>query len=115
MRDCSPSKSIFVAAAGAAAAATKIDFDGLQSRIVSVAGVPERQYSLLKAGAGGTVYFLEASAGAPPGAGGTLQRFKLTERKATAFATGVADYAVSADGKKLVDRAAAPPAPPAAP
>jgi len=102
-------------AAGAAAAATKIDFDGLQSRIVSVAGVPERQYSLLKAGAGGTVYFLEASAGAPPGAGGTLQRFKLTERKATAFATGVADYAVSADGKKLVYRAAAPPAPPAAP
>ncbi|HXJ70079.1 MAG TPA: PDZ domain-containing protein, partial [Verrucomicrobiae bacterium] len=102
-------------AAGAAAAATKIDFDGLQSRIVSVAGVPERQYSLLKAGAGGTVYFLEASAGAPPGAGGTLQRFKLTERKATAFATGVADYAVSADGKKLVYRAASPPAPPPTP
>ena len=102
-------------ATAAAPSATKIDFDGLQSRIVSVGGIPERQYSLLKSGVAGTVYFLEAASGAPPGSGGTLQRFKLSERKATAFATGVADYAVSADGKKLVYRAAAPPAPPPAP
>ena len=102
-------------ATAAAPSATKIDFDGLQSRIVSVGGIPERQYSLLKSGVAGTVYFLEAASGAPPGSGGTLQRFKLSERKATAFATGVADYAVSADGKKLVYRAATPPAPPPAP
>ena len=102
-------------ATAAAPSATRIDFDGLQSRIVSVGGIPERQYSLLKSGVAGTVYFLEAASGAPPGSGGTLQRFKLSERKATAFATGVADYAVSADGKKLVYRAAAPPAPPPAP
>ncbi len=35
---------------------------GLQQRIISVPGVPERQYSQLKAGAAGTVYYLEAAA-----------------------------------------------------
>ena len=33
-----------------------IDFEGLQQRIVSVTGVPERQYSDLRAGADGTVF-----------------------------------------------------------
>ena len=42
----------------------QIDFDGLQQRIIPVPGVPERQYSQLKAGVAGTVYYLEAPAGA---------------------------------------------------
>jgi tricorn protease len=100
---------------GAAATPTRIDFDGLQSRVVSVPGVPERRYALLKSGVAGTVFFLEVAPGSPPGSGGTLQRFKLSERKAAEFAKEVGDYAVSADGKKLVYRAAAPPAPPPAP
>src|SRR5215471_20946736 len=40
-----------------------IDFDGLEHRILSVPGIPDRQYSNLKAGAAGMVYFLEAPAG----------------------------------------------------
>ena len=99
----------------AAAVSGRIDFDGLQSRVVSVPGVPERQYSLLKSGLAGTVFYLETAAGAPPGSGAQLQRYKLSERKATPFANEVADYAVSADGRKLVFRVAAPPAPPPAP
>jgi len=92
-----------------------IDFDGLQSRIVSVPGVPERQYALLKAGGPGTVFYLEAaSGGRQAGLSGTLTRFKLADRKAAPFANDVADYAVSADGKKLVYRVAAPAAPPGA-
>ena len=39
----------------------QIDFDGLQQRILNVANVPERQYSSLKAGVAGTVYYLEAT------------------------------------------------------
>ena len=38
----------------------QIDFDGLQQRIVSVPGVPERQYSDLQAGVDGQVFYLEA-------------------------------------------------------
>ena len=86
-----------------------IDFDGLQQRIVSVTGVPERQYSDLRAGADGTVFFLEASS--PRGQEGTagprgneLWRYRLSDRKAASFVTGVAAYDVSADGHKLVYR-----------
>ncbi len=83
----------------------QIDFAGLQQRVVSVPGVPERQYSMLKAGAAGTVFYLEAPDG--PGAGGaTLHRYRLSDRKSAPFAQGVGAYDVSADGKKLVYRAA---------
>ena len=59
--------------------------------------------SQLKAGAAGTVFFLEAprAAGAR---GNTLHRYRLSERKADVFLNNVAEYAVSADGKKLVYR-----------
>jgi len=80
-----------------------IDFDGLNKRIVSIPGVPERQYSSLEAGADGTVFYLEASG--TGGTGNTLHRYRLSERKAAPFANSVAAFAVSADGKKLVYRA----------
>jgi tricorn protease len=85
--------------------AVQIDFDGLQQRILSIPGVPERQYSQLRPGASGTVFYLEAPAGAGQGGGATLQRYRLSDRKAAPFAAGVAAYAVSADGKKLLYRA----------
>jgi tricorn protease len=89
----------------------QIDFDGLQQRIIAVATIPERQYSQLRAGAAGTVYYLEAGAagrgrgtpGGPP-AGSELYRYRLSDRRATLFVSGVADYVVSADGHKLLYR-----------
>jgi tricorn protease len=86
----------------------QIDFDGLQQRILSIQGVPERQYSDLKAGVAGTVYYLEAAAGGGgrggAGGGSTLQRYRLSDRRAAQFMTGVAEYDVSADGHKLLYR-----------
>jgi tricorn protease len=89
----------------------QIDFDGLQQRIIAVPGIPERQYSQLRAGVAGTVYYLEAAAGGGGGRGGgfggggsTLQRFRLSDRRAAPFVTGVADYDISADGHKLLYR-----------
>ncbi len=101
------------AARGPAAPVTvQIDFDGLQQRIISVPGVPERQYSQLRSGVAGTVYYVEAGAGgggrgggAGGGGGNTLQRYRLSDRRAAPFVTGVADYDVSADGHKMVYRA----------
>ncbi len=86
----------------------QIDFDGLAKRIISVPGVPARQYSSLSSGADGTVFYLEAGrAGQPgPGAGNDLIRYRLSDRKAAPFVSGVAAYNVSADGRKLVYRAA---------
>src|SRR5215203_5965069 len=91
-----------------------IDFDRLQSRILPVTAVPSRQYSQLKAGAAGTVFFLEtpAAAGAR---GNVLHRFRLSDRRPDQFQSAVAEYAVSADGKKLVYRTAPPAGNPNAP
>jgi tricorn protease len=87
----------------------QIDFDGLQQRIVPVPGVPERQYSQLKAGVAGTVYYLETPAGSGgPNRGSTLHRFRLSERRAAVFVTNVAEYALSADGRKLLYRTPGP-------
>ncbi len=89
-----------------------IDFDGLGHRIVPVPGIPERQYSQLRAGAAGTVFYLEPSPGrapafdpAAPPPGSTLHRYRLSDRKTAVFVAGVASYNVSADGHKLVYQA----------
>ena len=87
----------------------QIDFDGLQQRIVSVPGVRERQYSELHDGPEGTVFYLEAGRNQPGGGAGSgseLSRYRLCDRKVTSFATGVATYEVSADGRKLLYRTA---------
>jgi tricorn protease len=89
----------------------QIDFDGLQQRIVSVPGVRERQYSDLHAGTEGSVFYLEGTRNPPgggPGPGSELLRYRLCDRKVTSFATGVATYEVSADGRKLLYRTANP-------
>jgi len=92
-----------------------IDFDGLQQRVVSVAGVPERQYSEVKIGLTGTVYYLQAPDAGSGARGSTLHRYKLSDRKTAVFVNGVAEYDVSADGKKLLYRTPAPGGGPGAP
>jgi len=102
------------AATRAAAPVTvQIDFAGLSQRILSVPGVPVRQYAQLAAGAAGTVFYRELAVGGGGGGGGgfggggsTLHRYRLSDRRAQQFATGVADFAVSADGRKLLYRTA---------
>ena len=91
----------------------QIDFDGFERRIISVPGIPAHQYSHLRAGVAGTVYYVETpeggGRGAAPGgegaAGAVLQRYRISDRRAAPFVTGVASYDVSADGHKLVYRA----------
>jgi tricorn protease len=92
----------------------QIDFDGLSKRILSVPGVPERQYSELHSGVDGIVYYLEAGARGQGGGGGGLGggggseliRYRLCDRKAAPLVAGVAAYEISADGHKIVYRAA---------
>jgi tricorn protease len=88
----------------------QIDFAGLQQRILTVPDVPARQYSRLQAGAAGTMFYLDAGAGGGRGGGGTgsiLRRYRLGDRRSVAFMTGVAEYSVSADGRKLLYRTSA--------
>jgi tricorn protease len=93
--------------------AVTIDWDNLGKRIISVPGVPERQYSNLQAGSDGTVFYLQTNQGAAPGAGAELVRYKLSDRRAVTYVNGVTaqqgviPFSVSADGKKLVYRTGA--------
>jgi tricorn protease len=95
----------------ARSSAMRIDFGGLQQRIIPVQDVALRDYETVHAGAPGMVFFLESvpqtgTTEPAPGTstGGTLHRYDLTTRKASVFATNAAQYVVSADGRKLVYR-----------
>lgn len=98
----------------------QIDFDNIQQRVLSVPGVPERQYSKLRAGVAGQVFYLEPASsdgrggGAAGPGGGTIQRYRLSDRKAATFVAGAVDFALSADGRKLLYRAGGGPPSPAA-
>ena len=87
-----------------------IDFDGIQKRIIAIPGVPERDYSSLRPGPAGTVFFIEPSAagggGGRGGAGGgsTIVRYQLSTRRAAPFVQGAAQFVVSADASKLLYR-----------
>src|SRR5207248_1324366 len=92
----------------------QIDFDGLSQRIVAIPSVPVRQYDKLKPGVAGTVFYEQAADSGEddgggrggPGGGSTVMRYRLSDRRAATFVTGAADYAVSADGRKLLYRTA---------
>ena len=90
----------------------EIDFDGLAQRIVAVPGIAERGYGSLEAGTAGTVFFMEnvpqTGTADNPAFGAVVHRYELKDRKATEFLPNVADYIVSADGKKLLYRTPGP-------
>lgn len=85
-----------------------IDFDGLAQRVIGVAGVPQRQYSDLQAGLSGVVYYLQAPDAGSGARGSALHRYKISDRKTTVFVSNVAEYDVSADGRKLLYRTPSP-------
>jgi len=84
--------------------AVTIDFDGFMQRIVSL-NVPARDYTQLRAGPAGTVFFMEP--GSAPGAGATLQRHVMRDREARVFASNVQSFTTSTDGKKMLYRSGA--------
>jgi tricorn protease len=88
-------------------AEVKIDFDGLEQRVVALP-VPPGDYRDLKAGAAGQVLYLKAPAdtpaqlesqAAPPS---ELHRFDVAKRKDETLRGGVSDYRLTPDGKKAL-------------
>ncbi len=83
-----------------------VDFDGISQRILSLP-IPARNYVGMYAGAAGQLFLLEAPstpALAPGGGGNSLYRFELGVRRVNKLLDGVRDFAVSADGKKMLYR-----------
>jgi tricorn protease len=83
----------------------RIDFEGLNNRIVALP-VQAGSYRSLQAGAAGQIYYIESSGRETafgPGQGRTtLHQYDLNKRKGEAFLTDVRNYVLSADKKKLL-------------
>jgi tricorn protease len=88
----------------------KIDLEGLEQRILALP-LPEKCYYDLQS-AEGKLFFLELPVDMPYAfmgfAAASLSSFDFKERKADIFVDKVMGYWVSADGKKLMYRCAAP-------
>jgi tricorn protease len=82
---------------------TRIDFDGIDQRVITISQIPTRNYAGLLAGKAGTLYILEIPQGAT-GPGMTLQKYDLEKRKLEEVKTGVANVAISANGEKMLYR-----------
>ncbi|MEO7484990.1 MAG: PDZ domain-containing protein, partial [Sediminibacterium sp.] len=78
----------------------KIDFDGIQQRIISV-NVPVRNYAGLVAGPEDHIFFYESI---PNETGFTLHRYSIKERKSTEFMKNVLSPATSFDRKNILYR-----------
>ncbi|RMG34955.1 MAG: protease [Methanobacteriota archaeon] len=78
--------------------AVRIDFKKLDQRIIAL-NIPEGQYSDLKAGEEGTLFYLKKK---PEGDGYDLMKYTLKDKESKPFLTGVFNYVISHDGKKLL-------------
>jgi len=76
----------------------RIDFDGLERRIISLP-VKRGNYVGTEAGPAGTLFLALAREDSP---GNALMKFTLKKREAKEFASGVYSFSVSADGKKIL-------------
>src|SRR5262249_53886553 len=81
----------------------RIDFDGLDQRILALP-LPTGYYSGLRAGPAGQVFFLERTQAKSPT--GKLRRFDIAKRKAEDLHPSVSPYRLSRDGKKVLTRTA---------
>ena len=84
----------------------RIDSAGIGQRILALK-VPPAEYSDLKSGAAGVIYYTEpmVAGGAGP-ASLRLQKYQLKERTAAPFLEGIRTYTLSEDRKKLLYQAA---------
>lgn len=79
-----------------------IDFDGIQYRILDLPVSPGN-YFMLRAGAEGQIFYMEAPPGSSPFSRETkLNRFDLKSRKAETLGRGINAYDLSRDGKKIL-------------
>jgi tricorn protease len=77
----------------------RIDFEGLDQRIIAIEKIPARDYPSLAAGAEGTIYYAENIENQR---GFTLHSFDLKKRESTQMISGITAFVISADGKKLL-------------
>ncbi|TJY32838.1 S41 family peptidase [Pontimicrobium aquaticum] len=76
----------------------KIDFDNIERRTLAL-DIPVRNYSNIIAGPKGTAFIMERI---PNSRGLTVQKYKLDDNKAEEFMSGVGQFTMSSDRKKIL-------------
>ncbi|HYV96411.1 MAG TPA: PDZ domain-containing protein [Gemmatimonadaceae bacterium] len=84
------------AAPPAGGGATRIDFDGIESRILSLP-IPASDLSNLQTGDAGQLYYIRSADNQR-----ALHHYNLTTRTDETLSAGVGGYSITADGKKLL-------------
>jgi tricorn protease len=87
--------------------AVKIDFDGLERRLLPFP-LPAGEYRRLRTGAAGFVFYLAQPPTLPGQTGpanAALMRYDFTKRKADSLVSGVTKYHLTPDGKKALIQA----------
>lgn len=79
----------------------KIDFDNIERRTIALP-MPSANYGTTTSGPAGSVFISEFRPNSP---GSVIHKFTLKSRKSGEFLTGVRQFAVSADGKKMLVQA----------
>ena len=79
-------------------ASMRIDLERIGNRILALQ-VPVRDYADLATGPTGVVFLAER---VPLQPGTTLHKYELAKRRAESFLTGVGQFSISGDGKKLL-------------
>jgi tricorn protease len=101
--DAAPDSAPAKPASSDAPPPVRVDFKGIDQRILSLA-VPPGDYAELASSGPGTIFYTETPRGSAT-APLILHRYVLRERKAAPFLEGIRSYSLSGDGKKLLYRA----------
>ena len=85
--------------------AVRIDFDGIDQRVISIPQIPTRNFNGLYAGKAGTLYITEIPQGPQTGPFGlVLHKFDLEKRKLDQPLAGISSFDISANGEKMLYR-----------
>ena len=87
-------------AAAKPADALRIDFEGLDHRILALP-VPAGSYRSLAAGEAGQVFYLEGGSGGFGGGSGAVHKYDFKTRKDEVVLSGASGYALTRDRKKI--------------
>lgn len=96
--DEEPLKGDSAKAAMAASKAFRIDLEDIDQRIVALP-LPEKNYSALQGMSDGKLFFVQREPGSNPA---TVMVYDIAKRKTEAFVTGAGNFALTADGKKMM-------------
>lgn len=83
----------------------RVDFEGIDQRIISIPQIPTRNFNGLYAGKAGTLYITEIPQGPQIGPFGLIvHKFDLDKRKLEQSLQGISSFEVSANGEKMLYR-----------